>query len=59
MAGETKTTTNHDEIKQWVESRDGHPATVKSTGDSEEPGLLRIDFPGYSGEGSFGKNFLG
>lgn len=52
MAGESKTTTNHDEIKRWVESRGGHPATVKSTGDDKEPGVLRIDFPGYSGEKS-------
>lgn len=52
MAGESKTTTNHDEIKKWVESRGGRPATVKSTGDDKEPGVLRIDFPGYSGEDS-------
>lgn len=52
MAGESKTTTNHDEIKQWVESRGGRPATVKSTGDEKEPGILRIDFPGYSGQDS-------
>ncbi|MEB3357773.1 MAG: hypothetical protein VKK04_13675 [Synechococcales bacterium] len=48
----TKQTTNHEEIKQWVESRGGFPATVKSTKDDGEPGLLRIDFPGYSGEDS-------
>lgn len=52
MAGESKTTTNHDTIKQWVESRGGHPATVKKTGNPQDPGLLRIDFPGYSGEDS-------
>jgi hypothetical protein len=49
---ESKTTTNHDTIKQWVESRGGFPATVKSTKDDGDPGLLRIDFPGYSGEDS-------
>jgi hypothetical protein len=49
---DSKTTTNHDTIKQWVESRGGFPATVKSTKDDGEPGLLRIDFPGYSGEDS-------
>ncbi|MFL6575563.1 MAG: hypothetical protein ACJ8MR_03025 [Povalibacter sp.] len=40
---QAKSTTNHDEIRRWVESRKGHPAFVKSTrkGDS---GLLRIDF---------------
>ena len=40
---QAKSTTNHDEIRRWVESRKGHPAFVKSTrkGDS---GLLRVDF---------------
>lgn len=52
MAGETKRTTDHDTIRQWVEEREGRPATVKATGDEEEPGVLRIDFPGYSGEES-------
>lgn len=48
----TKQTTDHNEIKRWVESRGGHPATVKRTKDGDEPGILRIDFPGYSGEDS-------
>lgn len=47
MAGASKTTTDHDEIRQWVEDRGGHPASVKSTGGDEDPGILRIDFPGY------------
>ncbi len=51
MAGSSKTTTDHNVIRKWVEDRGGHPATVKGTGDANEPGLLRIDFPGYSGEG--------
>ncbi|MGX6449050.1 hypothetical protein ACVU7I_13435 [Patulibacter sp. S7RM1-6] len=42
----TKTTTDHDEIKRWVEEHDGHPATVAATEDGDEPGVLRIDFPG-------------
>jgi hypothetical protein len=49
MASESKTTTNHDEIKKWAEARGGKPATVKSTESGNEPGVLRIDFPGYSG----------
>ncbi|HEY9287298.1 MAG TPA: hypothetical protein VIT43_04660 [Candidatus Dormibacteraeota bacterium] len=48
---EAKTTTKHEEIRRWVEERGGHPATVKSTHHDGDPGLLRIDFPGYSGEG--------
>jgi len=42
---QAKTTTNHDTIRQWVEDRQGTPATVEGTGEGDEPGLLRIDFP--------------
>jgi hypothetical protein len=52
MAGESHTTTDHNVIEKWVEERGGRPATVKRTGSREEPGILRIDFPGYSGEES-------
>jgi hypothetical protein len=45
-------TVDHDEIRKWVEKRGGHPSTVKRTMKNHEPGLLRIDFPGYSGEGT-------
>lgn len=44
-----KTTINHDIIKGWVEQRGGCPAHVKGTGSDGNPGVLRIDFPGYSG----------
>ena len=43
-AAESQFTTDHDEIKGWVEERGGHPASVKGTN------LLRIDYPGFSGE---------
>jgi hypothetical protein len=36
--------TDHDEIRKWVESRDGRPARVKETGGGDDPGILRIDF---------------
>lgn len=52
MAGSSKTTTNHDEIRRWAEERGGKPATVKRTERNNEPGVLRIDFPGYSGQDS-------
>lgn len=52
MAGESKTTTDHEMIKKWAETRGGKPATVKNTESNGEPGVLRIDFPGYKGEGS-------
>lgn len=48
----TKTTTDHDEIRRWVEERGGKPARVKGTGDRDDTGLLRIDFPGGAGEES-------
>lgn len=49
---ESKVTTDHDEIRQWVEARGGHPARVKDTESKNSPGLLRIDYPGFSGEGT-------
>lgn len=45
-------TTDHETIRRWTEDRGGHPATVASTAQSGEAGILRIDFPGYSGEES-------
>ena len=45
-------TTDHDEIRRWVEARGGWPARVKGTGGAGDPGMIRIDFPGYSGEES-------
>jgi len=53
MPSQSKKTIDHEEIRHWVEERDGHPATVKRTMEKHHrPGLLRIDFPGYSGEDS-------
>jgi hypothetical protein len=44
-------TIDHEEIREWVEARSGKPATVEGTERGKEAvGLLRIDFPGYSGE---------
>ena len=49
----SKVTTDHDEIRRWVEERGGWPAVVKSTrGKGDDVGILRIDFPGFSGEGT-------
>lgn len=45
----SKTTTDHEEIRQWVEERDGHPAIVKGT-EKGGSAMLRIDYPGFSGE---------
>jgi hypothetical protein len=49
----SKVTTDHDEIRRWVEKRGGRPAVVKATGGKgDDLGILRIDFPGFSGEGT-------
>ena len=50
MASETRTTTDHDEVRQWVEDHGGKPVRVKGTGSDDDVGLLRIDFPGGAGE---------
>ena len=44
----SKTTVEHDEIRRWVSERGGYPARVKGT--DKKGGMLRIDYPGYSGE---------
>lgn len=46
----SRTTVDHDEIRQWAEARDAKPAHVKGTGrKGSEIGMIRLDFPGYSG----------
>ena len=45
-------TTDHAEIKKWAEARKGKPSAVKDTGKGkDDPGIIRLDFPGYSGGG--------
>ena len=46
-AYESQKTTDHDEIKRWVEERGGKPAHVTQTGGGDDPGVLRVRFPGY------------
>jgi hypothetical protein len=48
----SKTTTDHEEIQNWAEARGAKPACVKRTGGKGDVGLLRLDFPGYSGADS-------
>lgn len=50
MSSESKVTTNHEEIQKWVEQRGGRPARVKGTEQKNTSGVLRIDYPGFSGE---------
>lgn len=44
-----QTTTDHDEIRQWAEARGAHPACVRGTGKKGDTGMIRLDFPGFSG----------
>jgi len=41
--------TDHDEIRQWAEDRGARPSRVSGTGVAEDVGMIRLDFPGYSG----------
>lgn len=41
---ETRITTDHDEIRRWVETRGGRPARVRGNLDPDEVALLRLDF---------------
>lgn len=49
---EARVTTDHDEIQRWTEERDGWPARVKSTHNTNGAGIIRIDYEGFSGEDS-------
>jgi hypothetical protein len=52
MASTSQTLTDHEEIRRWAEERGAKPACVKGTGDKGDVGMIRLDFPGYSGEQS-------
>lgn len=47
--GSAQPMTDHDEIRQWAEERGGKPSCVRGTGGRGDIGMLRLDFPGYSG----------
>jgi hypothetical protein len=44
--------TDHEAIQQWAEERNATPSCVKKTGGKGDVGMIRLDFPGYSGEDS-------
>ncbi len=52
MPAKSNVTSDHETIRRWVEERGGSPACVRGTGGDGDIGMLRIDFPGYSGEQS-------
>jgi hypothetical protein len=49
MRSATKTT-DHEEIRRWVEQRGGHPARVDAAGYKKVGGILRIDFDESGGD---------
>ena len=44
--------TDHERIREWAEERGARPACVKGTGGKDDTGMIRLDFPGYSGSDS-------
>lgn len=44
--------TDHEKIRSWAQERGAKPACVRRTGGQGDVGMIRLDFPGYSGEGS-------
>ena len=40
-----ETTTDHDEIRKWAESKGGKPAAVKRTHSDDDVGIIRVMFP--------------
>lgn len=54
MASAT-TTTNHDDIRKWIEKRGGHPAMVADTERNGREGrILRVDFDDPGGNDDVG-----
>lgn len=47
-----KVTTDRETIRKWAEERKGKPSCVRGTGGKGDIGMLRLNFPGYSGEDS-------
>jgi hypothetical protein len=41
--------TDHDEIRRWAEERGARPSAVQRTHTDDNVGIIRLDFPGYSG----------
>ena len=41
--------TNHRRIREWAEERGAKPACVRGTGGKNDTGMIRLDFPGFSG----------
>jgi hypothetical protein len=51
-ASKATATIDHEEIKRWADERGATPACVRGTGEKGDVGMIRLDFPGYTGEQS-------
>ena len=49
-AGRSLVTTDHEVIRRWASARKAVPATVPGTEHDGHLGVLRLNFPGYSGD---------
>jgi hypothetical protein len=49
-AGRSLVTTDHEVIRRWAKARQAVPSTVPGTEHGGHLGVLRFDFPGYSGD---------
>ena len=49
-AGRSLVTTDHEVIRRWAKARRAVPATVQGSEHDGHLGVLRFDFPGYSGD---------
>lgn len=49
MTTATKTT-DHDQIRRWIEERGGRPTRVQGTGGKNDAGLLRVNFDEPGGD---------
>lgn len=47
--GESLVTRSHAVIRRWAEERHAVPAAIPGTEHDHRPGVLRFDFPGYTG----------
>jgi len=48
--GQTLATRSHAVIQRWAEERNAEPSTVPGTNRGDREGVLRFNFPGYSGD---------
>src|SRR5688572_20688274 len=49
-SGSARPLTDREQIRQWAESRGAKPTCVRGTGGGGDTGMIRLDFPGYTGE---------